>query len=308
MKNLNFPMLLLIAIFAILGTTIYLMYLSTAENIPRQKVATSIYPIYEVTSQIAGDKIRVVQLMPEQSNPNTFEPTLRQLQEINDSNKVFIFDRDVDDWVYGLIEDEDSEEKISIININIRENDDYYWLSPANAILISEIIFNELSELDPDNEEYFRNNYESYLLDIIEIQNESLKLYDNIGNRDVYTLTGNFDSLIQDLNLNNLGLIDLYERVEEIEDTRNQIETESESVEDEEETVETPEIIEIVEEEIEKVYVLYNIFDDIPNDIDYDDFGIVLISINPIEPGTPDSSYIELLRFNYLNLYSNLTI
>jgi zinc transport system substrate-binding protein len=67
------------------------------------KVATSIFPIYDVTKQIAGDKIDVINILPSGASPHTFEPTIENIKDLNNINLVLTIGLELDNWAKTIV-------------------------------------------------------------------------------------------------------------------------------------------------------------------------------------------------------------
>ena len=68
-------------------------------------VMTSIYPIYSIAHELAGDKIQVKSIIPPGESPHVFNPTVSTKKNINNSAAVFYIGHGLDDWVLDLVDD-----------------------------------------------------------------------------------------------------------------------------------------------------------------------------------------------------------
>ncbi|ABZ83787.1 zinc-binding lipoprotein adca [Heliomicrobium modesticaldum Ice1] len=62
----------------------------TALAVNKLKVVTSIYPMYEFTRQVGGDKVDVVNLVPPGVEPHTWEPTPKDMEAIAKANLLVV--------------------------------------------------------------------------------------------------------------------------------------------------------------------------------------------------------------------------
>jgi zinc transport system substrate-binding protein len=139
------------------------------------KIATSIFPIYSITQQIAGDNITVNLLMESGESPHTFTPTISTKKIIERSDRIYLVNKNIDLPIFKIIED---ESKVLILSKNIaqripKENDEkhneyehkddpHYWLHPNNASQIARNITDDLKQIDPKNSQVYESNFEDF--------------------------------------------------------------------------------------------------------------------------------------------------
>lgn len=199
----NAALLAMIILFILLGASVYYLAKQAGENVPKIKVATTIFPIYDITQNIAGDKMRVVQLIPNGSSPHTFEATVKQQQEVNDSELILTIGGNIDNWIYDL-SDDDSRIKSLENRIDFREQangelDYHYWLSITNSMIVAENIYQELSDIDADNKDYYRQNLENYLIELDEARFDALTIALNMETKVIITQHRAFDYWLEEL-------------------------------------------------------------------------------------------------------------
>ena len=59
-------------------------------------VSTSIFPLYDITRQIGGTKVKVHLLIEPGESPHTFEPTFTTKNNIHNSKKLFVIGHQID--------------------------------------------------------------------------------------------------------------------------------------------------------------------------------------------------------------------
>ena len=101
---------------------------------------TSFYPLYEFTKEIGGDKVDVSLLVPQAVEPHDWEPTIRDIQKIEQADLIIINGNGFEKWV-----DKIDSSKVSIINSGrsfgwvtgepTQSVDYHYWLNPLSAKL-----------------------------------------------------------------------------------------------------------------------------------------------------------------------------
>ena len=164
-------------------------------------VMTSIYPIYSIAHELAGDKIQVKSIIPPGESPHVFNPTVSTKKNINNSAAVFYIGHGLDDWVLDLVDD-----KLKAISVDkniilrksehtheehgheehgdekhgdekhVKESyDPHYWLDPRNAKLIANTIIAKYIEINPDNSKYYQTQLSIFHLKIDELYRNSFE-------------------------------------------------------------------------------------------------------------------------------------
>lgn len=167
------------------GITAWFLFrqLPAPSSQPERQVSASIFPVYDITRQIAGDAVEVKQILPPGASPHSFEPSPSQAKSLAGSNAVFIIGHGLDSWAEQMAagvevptvisldknialmdatEDDHADEEVgSVVDLEVGQ-DPHYWLSVPNAILMAAQVRDELSQLYPDQAEYFTKNYQEY--------------------------------------------------------------------------------------------------------------------------------------------------
>jgi zinc transport system substrate-binding protein len=127
----------------------------------------SFYPLYEFTKALGGDKVDVSLLVPKGVEPHDWEPTIRDIQRIEQADLIIINGNGFENWV-----DKIDSSKITIINSgrafgwitseSALPVDFHYWLNPLSAKLQIQSISDGLIEADPENVEYYEISKKAY--------------------------------------------------------------------------------------------------------------------------------------------------
>ena len=138
-------------------------------------VIASFYPLYEFTKNVGGDKVEVSQLIPFGIEPHDWEPTVKDLQKLQQADLVVINGVGFENWIHDFESIEsnaiivDTSNGISIIE-EFDEHDDHgsfgdphIWLNPVMAQKQVENIAHALIAIDPTNKDYYNNNANSYI-------------------------------------------------------------------------------------------------------------------------------------------------
>ncbi|MBW6489713.1 MAG: zinc ABC transporter substrate-binding protein [Lentimicrobium sp.] len=138
-------------------------------------MTVSILPQKTFLEEIAGDKFRINVLIPEEGNHETYEPTARQMTETGKSNAYFKLGHlDFElNWLDKLVQNYpdmkvfNTSKNISLISgkeiihgdhLHAGGIDPHIWLSVSAVRLQAENMTMGLTELDPDNAEFYKTN------------------------------------------------------------------------------------------------------------------------------------------------------
>lgn len=154
-------------------------------------IVTTIYPVYDFASNIAGEKAEIINLVPAGVEPHDFELSTGDMQLIEQAD-VFIYngagmEHFVDKTLTSVsnkdlivVECAKDIELLQATHTHLHEEDlhesesndedahgaekmdPHTWLSISNAILEAETIKNVLVDMDAANAEYYQNNFETY--------------------------------------------------------------------------------------------------------------------------------------------------
>ncbi len=167
-------------------------------------VVVSIMPLAEFAEKVGRDKASVSVMVPPGASPHTYEPTPAQLVKVSKAklyvkvgspiefelawlDKILSANKDmvVSDASYGIELMNMAHKHHHEQNEHSHTGDDpHIWLSPKNAKIMVENIYNGFISVDPDNKEYYAENKKSYLedLDSLDLEIEQL-LADKIKRR-----------------------------------------------------------------------------------------------------------------------------
>lgn len=142
-------------------------------------VYTTIYPLFDFTRNICGDRAEVRNLLPPGADPHHWEPTPGDIVKINKSNVFVYAGAGLESWVEGALKNADTGKMvlvdcsrgIKLLEGGGHEEDDekhdsgadpHIWLDPVNAALIVDSIRDGLIKADPANKEYYNANAAQY--------------------------------------------------------------------------------------------------------------------------------------------------
>ena len=139
------------------------------EHDTRISVVVSILPLAEFAEKIGGDRIQVSVMVPAGMTPHGYEPTPVQLMNINKAQIYVKVGTPIEFEISWLDKILALNQKMVVCNaaqdIQSPEPsiDPHIWLSPMNAQIMVENIYNTFITVDIDNKEYYTDNKENFI-------------------------------------------------------------------------------------------------------------------------------------------------
>lgn len=179
------------------------------------KIVATIFPNYDFAKQIGGDKVDVKLLLNSGVESHTYEPTPKDMIEIENSDIFIYTGNEFEPWAKNILssmssnfEIVDTSKNVSLINkeefeklyvkneiIEKHEHENHHheessydshiWLSPKNAIIMIDDILAILCKIDPENTEYYMNNAESYKKEIVDLDKRVEDLVNTSKRREI---------------------------------------------------------------------------------------------------------------------------
>lgn len=196
---------------------------SQSENKDKETIYASFYPIYNLTKQIAGDKFNVKSFTNLNTEVHDFEPSAKDMADLSKAKVLFLNGAGLESWQEKISESSKVEIVDTSKGINLIENthedekedkdnhednekhedsekeehehedgeehhhhgayDPHVWLSPKNGIIQAKNIAEKLSEIDPENKDYYMGNFEKIKKELEEIDKEYEKKLENKENK-----------------------------------------------------------------------------------------------------------------------------
>jgi len=162
------------------------------ESTDKLTVAVSIVPEETFVKAVAGDLVDIVVMIPPGSSPANYQPSPQEMAKFNESKVYFHIDVAAEKHILQSVNDDvkliDLAERVDEIyparffedhdeDLDHDEHDEdldheghnhigrdpHIWLSPKRAMVMIEVIRDELSSIDPDNKEIYAENADAYL-------------------------------------------------------------------------------------------------------------------------------------------------
>ena len=198
----------------------------SATETEKLNISATIFPVYDIARQIVGDKGNVTLVMDPGDSPHTYETTPSDMIEVSKADLILAIGNELDHWIETMVEDSSAEIVTVDANIALRpyedEHDDHddhdghddheghnhgefdphYWLSAKNGKIMAANIAAAISEIDPDNSDYYQANVSTFQSSIDEINTQIVELATPIASKPFIPLHDAWYYYSEEFNLN----------------------------------------------------------------------------------------------------------
>ena len=166
------------------------------------KVMASFYPMYDFAAKIGGDKAEVITLVPSGTEPHDWEPAATDIKNLEEADLFVYSGAGMEHWADDVLASLETKRLVSAeasAGLTLRPGhshdeeehegaeehaeeeehghdhgqfDPHVWLSPVNAKKEMENIKNAYVKADPDNKDYYEDNYKTYAVRFDELDQE----------------------------------------------------------------------------------------------------------------------------------------
>lgn len=179
-------------------------------------IYTSIYPLYDFTKKIGGEKINLINITPAGAEPHSFEPSTKLLAELSKASLFLYHGAGLEPYLENLLETL-QESRLLMIEANqgielIIKNeqiDPHSWLSPSCAKIIGQNILQALMQIDPENKDYYQNNYQRFEKNLTTLDQEYRNTLALCQKKRIIVTHEAFNYLCQEYNLEQVPIMGL---------------------------------------------------------------------------------------------------
>ena len=144
-------------------------------------IAVSIVPEETFVKAVAGDLADIIVMIPPGSNPENYEPTPAQRQNLETASLYFAIGVPAESQILRLLPAA-AQNKIIFLNkaaaevypeLSIGDSPDpHVWLSPKRAAVMVETIAGVLADADPENQAVYQANAAAYIAELKSLETE----------------------------------------------------------------------------------------------------------------------------------------
>ena len=144
----------------------------------RLNIVATDFPCYDFARQVAGDRADVTMLLKPGTEAHAYDPTPADILAISDADLFVFIGGESDAWADSILAGFDADgpatlrlmdrvsdlvlEEVGHAHDEAPEYDEHIWTSPVNAARMVASIGDALSDIDPENAQYYRDNADAY--------------------------------------------------------------------------------------------------------------------------------------------------
>ena len=168
------------------------------------KIISTVFPPYDLARQIAGDNADISILLPPGSESHTYEPTAKEIIEIQNCDIFLYIGGENEQWAEKIISSNksDSVKTVKLIDCvktleeaelheeeheeeHSHETDEHIWTSPKNEQLMLTAVYDAICEADPENKAVYTKNKDSYNEQLSELDKAYKEAVGNAKNKTI---------------------------------------------------------------------------------------------------------------------------
>lgn len=188
-------------------------------------VYASFFPIHYLLEAIAEDTIELHSLMPLNKEIHHWEPTIRDIRNLEKATLFFINGAGLEPWIGKIAENlptlpiielaqsvsllsSEGEEVIrtELSSPNTLTYDPHIWLSVQNSMQFLEVIVEVLVDINPSAKELYDKNYTLLIAELSKLDSEYQQKFKALPTKTFIVTHPAFQYLAKDYNLNQYGL------------------------------------------------------------------------------------------------------
>ena len=166
---------------------------TTEETDKKLNIVTTIFPEYDWTRAILGDRaddVNLTMLLDNGTDLHSFQPAVKDIMKVSSCDLLIYVGGESDQWIEDALESAQNKDMKTINLMEVlgdsikeeetvegmqesehdhdhgdeeeKEYDEHVWTSMRNAEVICDAIAATLEEMDPENKEIYQSNAETY--------------------------------------------------------------------------------------------------------------------------------------------------
>lgn len=200
-----------------------------ANDTDKKIVAVSFDAINEIVTAVAGDKVTVVSIIPNNVSVHRYEPSPRDLHKLSDASLLFINGLEMEPWAEMFAKDKNTfgektvvlSDGLDLIKTTDTAGDDHrekdtahhesghhhgiydphVWLGLTESAAMAKNAAEALSRIDPVNASYYRANAKQFAEHTMSLRDEYRAKISQLPNRTVVVGHDAFAYLCRDVGL-----------------------------------------------------------------------------------------------------------
>lgn len=191
---------------------------STGSSDDKIGVVVTVGPQEEFVKRVGGDRVNVMVMVPPGADPHTYEPLPNQMKQVQDAQIYFQVGSGIEfelTWMDKLIS---MNSQMKVVNTsagiqlvpNTAEgeegSDPHVWVSPRNAKIMVENIYQTLVQNDPENKDYYTKNRDEYLKELDQLDKNITQTLSGKNNTKIMVYHPAWAYFCRDYNLQQISI------------------------------------------------------------------------------------------------------
>jgi zinc transport system substrate-binding protein len=213
--------LTLLLLFILMVVTIY-FYNSSGNSFGSSDdkigVVVTVGPQEEFVKRVGGDRVNVTVMVPPGADPHTYEPLPNQMKQVQNAQIYFQVGSGIEFELTWMNKLTSMNGQMKVVNTsagiqlvpNTAEgeegSDPHVWVSPRNAKVMVENIYQSLVQTDPGNKDYYTKNRDEYLQELDELDKNITKTLSGKNNTKIMVYHPAWAYFCRDYNLQQISI------------------------------------------------------------------------------------------------------
>jgi zinc transport system substrate-binding protein len=181
-------------------------------------VMVTVGPQAEFVKRVGGDKVEVTVMVPPGADPHTYEPLPNQMKQVQNALIYFQVGSGIEFEVTWMDRISSMNQQMKLVNTssgiellpNTAEQEDgtdpHVWVSPRNAKIMVENIYQSLVQADPENKDYYTKNRDEYLSQLNELDKNITQILSGKNNTKIMVYHPAWAYFGRDYNLQQISI------------------------------------------------------------------------------------------------------
>jgi len=212
--------ILTLILISITFTVIYYFAINNSSGSPDGKigVVVTVGPQEEFVKRVGGDRVNVTVMVPSGADPHTYEPLPNQMKQVQDAQIYFQVGSGIEFELSWMDKIASMNPEMKLVNtsegITLLPNtaeqeegsDPHVWVSPKNAKIMVENIYQTLIQTDPENKDYYTENRDEYLKELDELDKNITQTLSGKNNTKIMVYHPAWAYFCKDYNLQQIAI------------------------------------------------------------------------------------------------------
>lgn len=183
--------IVIVALLIISGIAVVTIFpLNKSDQTNKLSIVTTLFPLYDFSKNIGGEKVEVLLLLPPGVEAHTFEPKPRDITQINEADLFVYTGRYMEPWAEAIVRGISNQQLVVDASLGTQllpSKDPHIWLDFDNVKIIVDNIFQAMVKRDPLNAKFYQKNATRYKNQLTELDKSYQTALKDCQSREIYS-------------------------------------------------------------------------------------------------------------------------